>query len=293
MPTILMTGSGGFIGRHVLEALAGHGRIVTTRENVLKRPIDLLDPAQRRALVAAERPDILIHLAWVTAHGAFWGAAENRDWEEASADLFDLAYRHGARRIVATGSCAEYDWSTGADRFSENAPVAPGTVYGSSKVRTSARLAELAAAYGREWAWGRVFFCFGPGEPEARLIPTLLRAALANRPVDCGPSDTYRDFWDVRCLGGAIVALALSQVSGFVNLASGNPLSFGELGAIIEKLSGRSGVVRTGMRALRPGEPRSLVADISRLRDEVGFRASIDLEAGLAQYLSQLEARVD
>lgn len=287
METILLTGAGGFVGRHVAAALAGRARVVTPRENATGRRIDLLDAGARRALIEAERPDTVVHLAWMTEHGRFWAAPENAVWEAASLDLFGRAFAVGARRIVGAGSCAEYDWTTGAAAFAEDAPLRPGTAYGAAKVRTAEGLANMTPQ-GASWAWGRIFFLFGPGEPAGRLIPSMLRAALAREPIAIGPPGTVRDFWDVRNAGAALAALATSEVQGPVNIASGRPTAFGKLARLVERLAGAEGIITAGGRALSPGEPVRLVADATRLRHEVGVAAEIGLEQGLAAYIAAL-----
>lgn len=289
MQKILLTGARGFVGRHVAAALAGRAHVVTPRRNATGRRVDLLDGEARRALIAAERPDVVVHLAWITEHGRFWTATENAAWEAASLDLFNQAYAAGAHRVVGTGSCAEYDWTTGAAAFAEDAPLRPHTAYGAAKVRTAAGLAEMAAIYGASWAWARLFFLFGPGEPPGRLVPLMLRAALRRQPLEIGPGDTVRDLWDVRNAGSAIAALALSEGEGSVNVASGRAVRFDALAGTIERLAGAEGVIRPGRRPLGPGEPARLVADAARLREEVAV-VEIGLEEGLADYITALRA---
>ena len=293
METILLTGAGGFVGRHVAAplagTLAGRARVVTPGANATGRRIDLLDADARRALVDAERPDIVVHLAWVTEHGRFWTAPENAAWEAASLDLFNQAFALGARRVVGTGSCAEYDWTTGAAAYPEDAPLRPHTPYGAAKARTAAGLADMAAGYEASWAWGRLFFLFGPGEPPGRLVPLMLRAALSGEPLGIGPGEAERDFWDVRNAGAAIAALALSDLDGSVNIASGRAVRFDALAALIERVAGAEGAIRPGARPLAPGEPVRLVADTGRLRDAIAID-EIGLEQGLADYIAALRS---
>ena len=286
--TILVTGAEGFIGRHVVAALKGRARVVTPRRNAGGGRVDLLDPDAVARLIAAERPAIVIHLAWVTEHGAFWSSPLNAAWERASVALFRLACEHGARRIVGVGSCAEYDWATAPARFAEAMPLKPHSEYGAAKVRTAEGLAEIAASQGVEWAWGRVFFLFGEGEPAARLVPRMLAAVRDGESLDIGPGETERDFWDVRNLGAALAALARSTVTGPVNLASGEATRFDGLAAIVEQLAGTRGLIHPGRRGLGPGEPARLVADATRLREEVGFTDPVALKAGLADYWNAL-----
>jgi len=277
MARVVVTGATGFVGRPTVAALTARGAAVHRGPRR-----DLLDPAGRAALIDEAGAEILVHLAWVTEHGAFWSSPLNAAWEAASRDLFARFYAAGGRRIVATGSCAEYDWSTGAEVLAEDAALAPHTVYGAAKARTGAALADLAAARGGSAAWGRVFFLFGPGEPERRLIPAMIAACARGEPLDCGPAATVRDFWHVKHLGAALAALALSDLTGAINLASGRATRFDEIGRVIERAFGAEGLIRFDARALGPGEPARLVADTTRLAG-LGL-APARLEADLAGY---------
>ena len=160
MESVLVTGADGFVGRHVVAALRLRGVRVLAAP---RAATDLLDPAGRRALIEAERPEGLIHLAWVTEHGKFWSSAENVSWREASGDLFDLFFAAGGRRAVGAGSCAEYDWSGETARIREDAPLAPHSIYGKAKAETAEALMTTAARHGGSAAWGRLFFLFGDG----------------------------------------------------------------------------------------------------------------------------------
>ncbi|MEM7506328.1 MAG: NAD-dependent epimerase/dehydratase family protein [Pseudomonadota bacterium] len=279
---ILVTGAGGFAGRPTVAALDRAGATVIDAR--AGGPCDLLKADDRAALIARTRPDLLIHLAWETTHGAFWQSPLNQAWQDASLDLFARFFAAGGRRAVGIGTCAEYDWTTGAGRLAEDAPLAPHTPYGAAKARTGEALLDLATRQGVEAAWARVFFLFGPGEPPARLIPAMIRAVRDAEALSCGPGATRRDFWPIGNLGAALAALALSTLTGAINLASGAATRFDAVGSRIEAHFGARDVLRFGERPLGPGEPAVLTADTGRLRGALGFVDPVPLEAGLAAY---------
>ncbi len=84
----------------------------------------------------------------------------------------------------------------------------------------------------------------------------------------------------------ALVALLESPVEGAVNIASGQPVPLAAL--INEAARQLDGLDRIhfGAFASPPNEPPLIAADITRLRDEVGFRSSIDLAEGIRQSIA-------
>lgn len=89
MTRILVTGANGLIGRHAVTTLVNHGLDVhavsrtmpdTSAPGVTWHACDLLDCQEIFYHVQATH---FLHLAWVTEHGHFWDAAENRDWQMA------------------------------------------------------------------------------------------------------------------------------------------------------------------------------------------------------------------
>lgn len=285
MIRVAMTGMGGFVGRHVASALLAQGAEVTDIRTT--GAYDLLRADDRAKAMDNLHADVFIHLAWVTKHGEFWASEANNAWEIATADLVARFFSNGGRRVVATGSCTEYDWTTGGV-FSEHAPLAPHTLYGVTKARTGEALLRSAEEYGASAAWARIFFLFGSGESPSRLVPSMLHACLKKERMACGPHDTVRDFWDVRNLGEALTALALSDFSGPINVASGKGISFSDLGKSIEEITGVNGMIHYDRRLLGESEPAAVVADTTRLQSELDFNESISLEAGLLDYCNTL-----
>jgi nucleoside-diphosphate-sugar epimerase len=90
-----------------------------------------------------------------------------------------------------------------------------------------------------------------------------------------------RDFLHVTDAGRALAALADSSLTGAVNIASGEGLVLADLARRIASLTGGVELLRMGALPQRENEPPCLVADVSRLRQELGWRPRIGLEDGL------------
>jgi nucleoside-diphosphate-sugar epimerase len=296
---IAVTGAGGFVGRHVVEELVRLGHLVEAavgRRSAPEHPlvnatrVNLLDPHAGRAWVHASRPDRLLHAAWFAVPGEYWTSAENQRWLEASAALFTAALDAGAQRIVGIGSCAEYLWD-GQPSSEAHTPIRPATPYGRAKDRTRAALAEISDERGTSCAWARLFFLFGPFEPPSRLIPSVVRSVLRGATATCTAGTQERDFLYVRDAASALVALLESHVQGPVNVASGRAIA---VRTLVERLVTRAGGGRVDFGALpmSAGEPSRIVADTSRLRDDVGWADETALDEALDQSIAFEKKRI-
>jgi nucleoside-diphosphate-sugar epimerase len=284
---VLVTGGGGFIGRHCLPELVARGLDVhaaTSRDRedahgVTWHRADLRAPGEVAALIGTVRPDLLLHLAWETAHGEFWSSPENLRWLAGGAELVRTFAEVGTRAVIA-GTCAEYRWSDPVCT-EHGTPLEPGTLYGAAKHALHTVAAAHFAHAGVALAWGRIFFLYGPGEAPGRLVPSVARSLLAGEEAACTHGRQVRDFLYVEDVARAFVALLMSDVTGAVNVASGVGVPIADVAAEIGRITGRPELVRLGAVPAPSGEPAALVADVRRLRDEVGWQPELDLEAGL------------
>jgi nucleoside-diphosphate-sugar epimerase len=293
MSRTLLTGATGFIGRPVLEALTRRDPVdaISTGSpppvpGVTWHRVDLADAAAVTELLQRLRPEQLVHLAWYVEHGRFWEAPENIAWVERSLQLLRAFAAAGGGRAVMLGTCAEYDWTAASEPLREDtSPIAPASLYGMAK-DSLRRLGEgFAGPAGLQLAWGRLFFLYGPREAPGRLVASIARALLAGEQAQTGSGHQVRDFMHVEDVAAAIVALLRSTVTGPVNIASGEPI---ELVTSVAAATGRPELLRRGALPDRPGDPLRLVADVTRLRTEVGFTPTIGLQEGLAATVALL-----
>lgn len=292
MSRVVVTGASGFVGLPLVTELASRGREVhalTSRETprepagVHWHRIDLGSSDAADALLAELAPEQLVHLAWYVEHGRFWSAPENVVWVEHSLRLLRAFAAAGGKRVVMLGTSAEYDWSVAAAPLQELvSPLAPSTIYGVAKDA----LHRVARAYAElkdlELAWGRLFFLYGPREHPGRLVAAVIRSLLAGEAVEVTSGTQVRDFLHVEDVANALVAVLESSVCGPVNIASGQGTPLSEILELLGQLTGRPELILRGALPDRPGEPPLLVADATRLREEVGFDPRWQLAEGLA-----------
>jgi nucleoside-diphosphate-sugar epimerase len=298
MTRVLVTGASGFIGRAAIGPLAARGfevHAVSSRPPRDPDPRatwhrrDLLVPGEPARLVEAVKPTHLLHLAWYAVPGKYWTAPENVDWVSASAALVGAFERHGGRRFVGAGTCAEYA-PTDGDCDERTTPLTPSTLYGTCKHAVHTVVEALAS--GRlSAAWGRVFFLYGPHEDPSRLVPGVIRALLDGRDALCTAGTQVRDFMHVDDVADAFAALVASGVEGAVNVASGRPVTLADVITSIARQMKGERLIRLGARPIPDGELPSITAATTILNKDVGWTGARDLDEGIAETIDWWRAQ--
>ena len=290
MKRVLVTGAGGFIGRHCLPMLVAKGYDVhalsrrlpaKSLPDVVWHELDLLRPGCAAKLFSQVRPACLLHLAWYAVPGKFWEARENIEWVRASLEVLCAFADNGGKRMVAAGSCAEYDCSAG-ECSEDTTLLRSTTLYGVSKhalemiLHSSGRQTSLSSA------WGRIFFLYGPHEHPSRLVAYVVRSLLGGEPALCSEGRQILDFMHVEDAASAFVALLESAVQGPVNIGSGNPVAVRNVLQEIGRQLGRPELIRFGARTSTL-EPYRFWANTQRLANEVNWTPHYNLNRGIEQ----------
>lgn len=295
-PKVLVTGATGYIGRAAVRHLRALGCTVHVLgrhdpgDGIPWKRVDLLAEADLLGAVAEIDAQVCLHLAWSVPPGRFWTHPDNLDWVGASLRLFRAFVAAGGRRVVGVGSCAEYAWD--APLLREDMPLRPDTLYGRSKAALADLLFAFAKQEGVEAAWARLFFLYGPGEPEGKLVSDAASTLLRGGRVATTSGEQSRDFLHVDDVGRALALLSCNSITGPVNIASGQAVRVREVLERVERLTDTEGRVGYGERSLAAGEPMELAGDVSRLHDEVGFRPHFSLEAGLRDTVDHWRQRL-
>lgn len=227
---VALTGATGFIGRHVLDALAACDLDLAVMMRPGRAPLALppraravvmdLDDASPDTFDRLGRPDILVHLAWGGL--PHYGSDAHLDIELPRQRRFlDACLQGGLRRLLVTGTCLEYGMQEG--ELGEERPAAPTTAYAIAKHRLHEELDAWRGTRGLALAWLRVFYLFGPGQAASSLY-SQLNAAIergdTHFPMSAG--DQIRDFMPVKQAAANIMQLAMLPAdAGTVNLCSG------------------------------------------------------------------------
>jgi nucleoside-diphosphate-sugar epimerase len=292
MRSVLVTGASGFIGRQCLPILVAKGydvhalsrrQLATPPRGVSWHDVDLLRQGAPTEVIHQVQPDFLLHLAWYALPGKFWEARENIDWVRASLELLSAFAANNGKRLIAAGSCAEYQSNAG-ECLEEKTPLLPATLYGTCKCAFGRILDSFSRRTELSSAWGRIFSLFGPYEHPSRLISYVVQSLLRGDPALCSDGTQVLDFMHVEDAASAFVALVENKIQGPVNIASGRPVEVRDLLQEIGIRLGRPELIRLGERE-SSSEVSSIWANVDRLTREVGWKPHYDRASGIQQVI--------
>jgi nucleoside-diphosphate-sugar epimerase len=215
------------------------------------------------------QPDLTLHLAWYAVPGKYLEAPENAACLEASRRL--LARLEG--RVVATGSCFEFDLRIG--RLREDSPTRPTTLYARSKDALRRDVESRPDS-----VWARLFYQYGPWEDPRRFVPTVIRCVRRGEAPPLTPGAQARDYLHVEDVASALCDVAESRLTGCVNIGSGESPTNREIATRLGELASRPDLIRHGTLPYGQDEPMLIVADNAKLRS-TGWAPRYTLSSGL------------
>jgi UDP-glucose 4-epimerase len=306
--TILVTGGAGYIGSHMVNELLDAGEAVVVLDN-LATGFRWAVPSEGNLVIgdtgdlklvadilAKHKVEAIIHFAAsvVVPDSVADPLGYYRNNTANSRTLIEAAVKGGVRHFIFSSTAAVYG-NTGDAPVSEDAPKAPLSPYGSSKLMTETILRDVSAAHGLGHAILRYFNVAG-ADPNMRtgqstprathLIKTAVRTALGLNPkfsvfgTDYPTPDgtCVRDYIHVSDLTRAhldtLRHLRKGGDSVTLNCGYGHGFSVLEVIDAVKRVSGVD--FRVEMAARRPGDPARIVADCSRAQKLLGWEPRFD-----------------
>lgn len=234
------------------------------------------------SLLARIGADVCLHLAWYAEPARYLHAVpENLASLRASLDLVEALSQSDCGRLVIAGSCAEYGHASADHAVDESAPLLPSTPYARAKAALWLATQDTAHAAGMDLAWARLFFLYGPWEHPDRVVPAAIRACLSHRPFPATSGAQVRDYLHVGDAAAALWAIAISELTGPVNVCSGAATTLHSVLRLVEGAAKAPGTIRFGEKPYTLGEWMWMCGDNSRLRS-CGWQPAFTTAEGIA-----------
>jgi len=275
---ILITGSTGFIGQHVVSWLIKNSYNViasSTREDKASvfawyNKVEFLPGNyylhDENYYLKFDKPDILIHLAWngLPNYTELFHMEKNLPAEIKFLSSF---IQSGHTKVVVIGTCYEYGLCNGC--LSESDLSNPVTSYGIAKDTLRKYIEYSSQKNTNKWNWIRLFYLFGPGQTRNSLI-TQLDSAISrgDKYFPMSGGEQIRDFLHVADVAKYICKIALQDdYSGIVNCCSGSPISVRRFVENYIRNMGSDMKIELGKYPYLPYEPMAFWGDTKRLND--------------------------
>ena len=315
--SLLVTGAGGFVGRHLLAALrrrwpqaalhaTSYGEHATSSQDVTWHRLDIRRAGRVSALLAFLQPSAIIHLA-AQSHVPTSFRNPELTWRvnlQGTLNLLEAVKRVSPQSLVINvGSSDMYGGAfRGGVPVTEHTAFQPLNPYASSKAAADLAAYQYAASEGVRVIRARPFNHTGPGQRDDFVLAAFatqvarIEAGLQPPVVETGNLDAERDFLDVEDVVAAYLALlglpeTESQGQAY-NIASGKPVAVGEL---LNKLLGRALCPIDQCldpARQRPADIQTVLADTTALREATGWYPTISHDAMLDRLLDDCRQRV-
>jgi len=306
--SVLVTGSNGFVGQHLVKELAEHGFSVIGVGGPIgakdKSPhvakyleLDLTDPKQAEKIDFTEVLAV-VHLAGLAAVGPSFDDPMlymnvNIGIE---INLFETALKQGAKpRFLIVSSGTLYDAKAPLP-LTEESPVDPNSPYAVSKMGQEA-MALYYTSRGFESIIARPFNHIGPGQGPGFIVPDFAEQIIKveegeAQEVMVGNLDAKRDYTDVRDIVRAYRLLLDKGRSGEVyNICSGTARSGHEILDGLLKASDGHVEVKQDPGKMRPSDTPEIYGSHDKLAADTGWQPEIKLETTLADVIADWRSR--
>lgn len=315
-PRALVTGAGGFIGSHLVDALVRSGTRVRAlvhynsagrRGQLDDLPADVVaevdvvagdvtDPGCVQAAVAG--CETVFHLAALIGIPYSYRAPQSYVATNIDGTLavLEACRAAGVARLVHTSTSEVYG-SPESVPITETHRLKPQSPYAATKAAADLLALSYHASFGLPVVVVRPFNTYGPRQSARAVIPTVITQALDAGRIRLGSTDTLRDFLFVEDTArGFIAAATAAGVEGeVIQVGTGTGTPIHAMVATVGEILGRQLVVEADPNRIRPAasEVDRLVCDAGRAGRVLDWRPTVDLAAGLRRTIAWIRDHAD
>jgi NAD dependent epimerase/dehydratase len=311
---VLVTGAGGFIGSHLVEALLDQGAQVTAllhyTSSASRGHLTELSEAQRAQIQwvhgditdqefvrrAVAGHEAVFHLAALIAIPYSYVAPRSylRTNVEGTLNVLEAVRETGVPRLIHTSTSEVY----GSARFvpiDESHPLQGQSPYAASKIGADKMVEAYWRSFGTPVVTVRPFNTYGPRQSARAVIPATILQGLWCDKVRLGSMTPVRDMTYVSdTVAGFLAAAATPGLEGQTfNLGTGSGHAVGDIARLALQLLGREGDIENDPERHRPAasEVDRLVSSNAAFRAATGWAPQVGLQEGLERTIAWLRAQ--
>lgn len=285
---VLITGAGGFVGRHLQPLLNKQGwDMLATGHDTL----DIMDSSAIRRVLKGYAPDAIVHLAAQSKVGASWEQPEHTAEVNilGSVKLYaEFAQQNPQGKFLYIGSSDVYGITAKKENvLTEDMPCAPQNPYSISKLAAEQMLFQMAHKYKTKVICTRSFNHYGPGQNRGFVVSDFasqlaeIKLGYREPVIYVGNLAAEREFIYVDDVAEAyITLLAEENANGIYNVASSRAIGIEYILQTLIEIAAVDVEVRVDEKKLRPVDIKAFCGSNARLYS-LGWQPHISLQAGL------------
>lgn len=296
MKKLIVTGATGSIGRSVVSKALEHNYDVTcivhkgsTRISSIPKNdhvhIIECNVSDYPSLKMDGQYDIFIHLAWEKTYGALRDDVDIQTRNiQYTLDACRLAKRLGCYSFVGAGSQAEYGPKN--EILTPKLAVQPESGYGIAKYAAGKMSLMLCKQLGIRGNWIRIVSVYGPQDGASTLVNYTINELKANRSPKLTKCEQIWDYLSSDDAAEAFIAVGEKGIDGRVYvLGSGKKRQLSEYIADIRNVLNKDVDIDFGAIEYFPHQPMYLLADISSLSNDTGWKPQLSFEEGIQKMI--------
>ncbi len=308
---ILVTGAGGFIGSHLVEALLregcdvrafvrynsrnDYGRLEELGAGLEKVEVITGDLRDRETVGrAASGCRVIFHLgALIGIPYSYVSPADTVATNVGGTlNVLDAARDGGAEKVVIASTSEVYGTPLYVP-IDEKHPLQAQSPYAASKIAADKLAESYHLSYDLPVVILRPFNTYGPRQSARAIVPAIVVQALSGDKVRLGSLETTRDLMYVDDTVAGFLAAARHEagIGRVINIGTGGDVSIGELADLIFFILGDKKAIVVDEERVRPpqSEIKRLLCNYSLAQELIGWEPSRALEEGLRKTVEWIE----